>query len=94
MEGTNAEDDDLPKHNKEAEHKQRQKSIATRHPSQTSKISKVSLSRKQHFINEQKQAQEKELENGGIDECYEIAGESLGLIPTEGIDDSEGGVFD
>ena len=82
MEGTNAEDDDPPKHEKGADQKQREKSVAMENPSPTRKISKLSLSKTQHYINEQKLLMEQEEETGGIDECYEIAGESLGLIPS------------
>ena len=89
MEGTHAEDDDLPQRNKDAEQEQRQKSIATRHPSQTGKISKLSLSRTRDYINEQKRLMEQKEGTGGIDECYEITGEILGSIGPERFGDSE-----
>ena len=82
MEGTNAEHDDPPKEDMGADQKQREKSTATRNPSQSRKISKLSLSKTQHYIKEQKRLMEQEAETGGIDECYEIAGESQGLIPS------------
>jgi len=82
MEGTNAEPDDPPKHEKGGNQKQGEKGVATKNPSPTRKISKLSLSKTQQYINEQKQLMEQEEETGGIDECYEIAGESLRLIPS------------
>ena len=82
MEGTNAEPDDPPKHEKGGNQKQGEKGVATKNPSPRRKISKLSLSKTQHYINEQKRLMEQEEETGGIDECYEIAGESIGLIPS------------
>jgi len=82
MEGTNAEPDDPPKDEKGGNQKQGEKGAATKNPSPRRKISKLSLSKTQHYINEQKRLMEQEEETGGIDECYEIAGESIGLIPS------------
>ena len=75
MEGTNLEDGDPSKHSMEEERKQRQKSVAIRNSSQLKRILKLSLSRIQHLINQEKQARKKEGDNDGIDECYEIVGE-------------------
>ena len=72
MEGTNAEPDDPPKHEKGGNQKQGEKGVATKNPSPTRKISKLSLSKTQQYINEQKRLMEQEAEIGGIDECYQI----------------------
>ena len=91
MEGTNPEDGDPSKQSKKEERKQRQKSVAMRNPSQPKRKLKLSLSRIQHLINEEKQAREMEGEKDLIDECYNIVGPLFKERPKLGAGDNVDG---